>query len=69
MYESMHRHVIVIGDDALATTIAEELKNAGASIVKLKPAELGSADFARASAVVCAGADDARNLEIALLAR
>jgi len=69
MYESMHRHIIVIGDDALATTIAEELKNAGASIVKLRPAEVGSADFARASAIVCAGANDARNLEIALLAR
>jgi Trk K+ transport system NAD-binding subunit len=69
MYESMHRHIIVIGDDALATTIAEELKNAGASIVKLRPVEVGSADFARASAIVCAGANDARNLEIALLAR
>ncbi len=69
MYESMHRHIIVIGDDALATTIAEELKNAGASIVKLRPAEVGSADFARASAIVCAGANDVRNLEIALLAR
>ena len=69
MYESMQRYIIVIGDDALATTIAEELKNAGASIVKRKPAEVGSADFAHASAVVCAGDNDARNLEIALLAR
>ncbi len=66
---SPHRQIIVSGDDALATTIAEELMNAGASIVKLSTAELADADFGRASAVVCAGADDASNLEIALLAR
>ena len=66
---SPHRHIIVSGDDALATTIAEELMNAGASIVKLSTAELADVDFGRVSAVVCAGADDASNLEIALLAR
>ena len=65
----MHRHIIVSGDDALATTIVEELKTAGATVVKLKADELARADFTRASAVVCAGANDARNLEIALLAR
>jgi Trk K+ transport system NAD-binding subunit len=65
----MRRQIIVSGDDALATTIAEELKNAGASIVELRPDELADAEFARASAVVCAGDDDASNLEIALLAR
>ena len=76
--KSMHHHIIVSGDDALATTVAEELKNAGASIVKLNSTdladvgvarELARADVAHAVAVVCAGDDDATNLEIALLAR
>jgi Trk K+ transport system NAD-binding subunit len=66
---SAHRPIIVTGDDALATTIADELTNAGVSIVKLNAAELADADFGRASAVVCAGADDRSNLQIALLAR
>jgi hypothetical protein len=35
---SMHRHIIVSGDDTLATTIVEELNIAGASIVKLATA-------------------------------
>ncbi len=65
----MRRHIIVSGDDALATTIADELNRAGANIVKLASDELARADLARASAVVCAGHDDAKNLEIALLAR
>ena len=72
----MDGHIIVSGDDALATTIIEELNSAGASIVKLantEPAntetELADAGVARAAAVVCAGNDDATNLEIALLAR
>ena len=34
----MGRHIIVSGDDALATTIVEELKSAGANIVKLASA-------------------------------
>ena len=63
------RHIIVSGDDALATTIAEELNRAGATIAKLHSEELAGADLARASAIVCAGDDDAKNLEIALLAR
>ncbi|ETB53265.1 hypothetical protein O976_06700 [Mycobacterium avium subsp. paratuberculosis 10-8425] len=66
---SPRRHIIVSGDDVLATTIAEELNRAGATIVKLPSEELAGADLARASAIVCAGRDDAKNLEIALLAR
>ncbi len=72
----MQRHIIVSGDDALATTIAEELENAGATIVKLvddnvadTKDDLVQAGIVRAAAVVCAGDDDAINLEIALLAR
>jgi Trk K+ transport system NAD-binding subunit len=67
---SMRRHIIVSGDDALATTIVEELNNAGARIVEIATAaELADAGVAHAIAVVCAGDDDATNLEIALLAR
>ncbi len=67
---SVRSHIIVSGDDALATTIVEELNNAGVHIVKLATAaELASAGVARARAVICAGDDDATNLEIALLAR
>jgi Trk K+ transport system NAD-binding subunit len=74
----MHRHIIVSGDDALATTIADELKNAGATVVRLVTGDASEAGVAReltlaevshALAVVCAGDDDAVNLEIALLAR
>src|ERR1700752_1604779 len=74
----MQHHIIVSGDDALATTIVEELKRAGARVVKLAnpelanvgvARELASAEVTRAVAGVCAGADDATNLEIALLAR
>ncbi|MFZ1175328.1 MAG: NAD-binding protein [Mycobacterium sp.] len=66
----MRGHIIVSGDDALATTIVEELNNAGVHIVKLTTvAELANAGVARARAVICAGDDDATNLEIALLAR
>lgn len=66
----MRRHIIVSGEDALATTIVEELNNAGETIVKLaSPAQLAEAGIARAAAIICAGDDDATNLEIALLAR
>ena len=74
----MQRHIIVSGDDALATTIADELKNAGAMVRRMSNAdtseagvarELTLADVSHAIAVVCAGDDDAVNLEIALLAR
>jgi Trk K+ transport system NAD-binding subunit len=74
----MHRHIIVSGDDALAMTIIDELKNAGVTVARLANIELSEAGVARelalaevdhALAVVCAGDDDATNLEIALLAR
>jgi Trk K+ transport system NAD-binding subunit len=74
----MHHHIIVSGDDALATTVRDELKRAGARVVKLDKAKLAEmgvarelvrAEVADAIAVVCAGDDDALNLEIALLAR
>lgn len=74
--EMTTNHIIVTGDDALATTIVEELKNAGATIVKLDDTDvadtendLAEAGVAHALAVVCARDDDAANLEIALLAR
>ena len=69
VHDRLDRHIIVSGEDALATTIVEELNNAGARIVRLADAELTDAGVATACAVVCAGADDAKNLEIALLAR
>jgi Trk K+ transport system NAD-binding subunit len=65
----MHGHIIVSGEDALAATVIEELKNAGASVVKLSDRELAAAGIAQAVAVVCAGEDDPTNLELALLAR
>ncbi|BBX56334.1 hypothetical protein MSHO_16790 [Mycobacterium shottsii] len=66
---SMRRHIIVSGDDALANTIVEELNSAGVTILKLASDELNDAQLAQAIAVIWAGDDDARNLEIALLAR
>jgi voltage-gated potassium channel Kch len=72
----MQHHIIVSGDDALATTIIEELESAGANVVRLDDGEFTSVaddldrvEIADALAVVCAGDDDAVNLEIALLAR
>ena len=72
----MQHHIIVSGDDALATTIIEELETAGAKVVRLGSGDftsvaddLDAAKVADALAVVCAGDDDAVNLEIALLAR
>ena len=74
--EMTSNHIIVSGDDALATTITEELKNAGATVVKLDDTEvadteidLAEAGVAHALAVVCARDENAANLEIALLAR
>ncbi|OBG76369.1 potassium transporter TrkA [Mycobacterium sp. E2462] len=65
-----HREIIVSGDDPLSRTIAEELRGAGARIIKINTAaDLLGAGVHRARAVVCAGPDDAVNLEIALLAR
>jgi Trk K+ transport system NAD-binding subunit len=66
----MRSHIIVSGADALATTIVEELNNAGVDVVKLTAAtDLAIAGVAHARAVICVGDDDATNLEIALLAR
>jgi Trk K+ transport system NAD-binding subunit len=68
--ETFHREIIVSGDDALSKTIAEELRGAGARIIKINTAaDLLGAGVHRARAVVCAGPSDAVNLEIALLAR
>ena len=65
-----HREIIVCGEDALSKTIAEELRGAGARIIKINTAaDLLGAGVHRARAVVCAGPNDAMNLEIALLAR
>ena len=65
-----HREIIVSGDDGLSKTIAEELRGAGARIIKINnAADLLGAGVHRARAVVCAGPNDAENLEIALLAR
>ncbi|UMB68292.1 NAD-binding protein [Mycobacterium paraterrae] len=65
-----HREIIVSGDDPLANTIIEELRGAGARIIRISSAaELLAAGVHRARAVVCAGSNDALNLEIALLAR
>ena len=70
MREIMHREIIVGGDDPLSRTIAEELRGAGARIIKINTAaDLLGAGVHRARAVVCAGPNDAVNLEIALLAR
>src|ERR1700747_3834991 len=68
--EMMHREIIVSGDGALSKTIAEELRGAGARIIQITTAaDLLGAGVHRARAVVCAGPNDAVNLEIALLAR
>jgi Trk K+ transport system NAD-binding subunit len=68
--EIMHREIIVCGEDALANTIADELRGAGARIIRItSAADLLGAGVHRARAVVCAGPDEAINLEIALLAR
>ncbi len=66
----MNGHIIVCGDDSLATTIVDELNNSGARIVQIATAaEVAGAGVDRALAVVSVGSDDALNLEIALLAR
>ncbi|MEP9414105.1 NAD-binding protein [Gordonia sp. VNQ95] len=66
----MPGHIIVHGDDALSVRIAEEISSSGVRVVTVAtPADLSTADVATALAVVCAGSDDAVNLEFALLAR
>jgi Trk K+ transport system NAD-binding subunit len=65
-----HREIIVCGEDALANTIIDELRGAGARIIRItSAADLLGAGVHRARAVVCAGPNDTVNLEIALLAR
>ncbi|VEG57106.1 K+ transport system, NAD-binding component [Mycolicibacterium aurum] len=63
-------HTIVLGADALAVRIVEELRSAGATVTVIERADqLASAGLSTAAAVVCVSPDDAENLEIALLAR
>ena len=65
-----HREIIVCGDDALANTIIDELRGAGARIIRItSAADLLGAGVHRARAVVCAGPNDAVNLEIALVGK
>ncbi|QLL05358.1 NAD-binding protein [Mycobacterium vicinigordonae] len=68
--------VIVSGTGGLAAAITEGLNSAGARVVRLvddeaddTPDDLAEAGVSNATAVVCAGDDDAVNLEVALLAR
>ena len=66
----MRGHIIVCGDDALATRISGELSDAELSVMTLaSPAGLDAAMVDTARAVICASGDDALNLEMALLAR
>ncbi|OHU28921.1 potassium transporter TrkA [Mycobacteroides franklinii] len=66
----MERHTIVYGSDALAIRVAEELWTAGVAVAALDGVDsLEKVGIADAAAIVCAGTDDAKNLEIALLAR
>ena len=66
----MRGHILVCGDDALATRIIDELNEAELSVVLLQsPAALEAAGVATAHAVIAASADDGVNLEVALLAR
>ncbi len=66
----MRGHIIVLGDDALAMRIIDELSDAELSVVPLtKPNGLEAAGVASAHAVIAASGDDAVNLEVALLSR
>lgn len=66
----MRGHIIVCGDDALAMRIIDELNDAELSVVQLgSPTALDAAGVTSAHAVIAAAADDAVNLEVALLAR
>lgn len=66
----MREHIIVCGEDALAMRIIDELSGAELSVVQLSaPADLAAAGIGTAHAVIAASADDAVNLEVALLAR
>lgn len=66
----MPGHIIVCGDDALARRIIDELGDEDLPVVPLaSPTALDAAGVATARAVIAADADDAINLEVALLAR
>lgn len=66
----MRGHIIVCGDDALARRIIDELNDAELSVVLLaSPNALDAAGVSTAHAVIAAAAEDAVNLEVALLAR
>jgi Trk K+ transport system NAD-binding subunit len=66
----MRGHIIVCGDDALAMRIIDELNDAELSVIPLRsPSALDAAGVTGAHAVIAAAADDALNLEVALLAR
>ena len=66
----MRGHIIVCGDDALAMRIIDELNDAELSVVHLgSTTALDAAGISGAQAVIAADADDAVNLEVALLAR
>jgi Trk K+ transport system NAD-binding subunit len=66
----MAGHTIVCGSDALAGRIADGLRDAGSVVVPCVDADgLTDAWITDAAAVVCVGANDAVNLEVALLAR
>ena len=66
----MRGHIIVCGDDALAMRIIDELNDAELSVEQLgSPTALDAAGVTSAHAVIAAAADDAVNLEVALLAR
>src|SRR6218665_400613 len=70
MPADQYGHMIVCGDDGLAARIAEVLHNAGMEVGRHgASADLRTVDITSAAAIVCAGPDDAVNLEIALLAR
>jgi Trk K+ transport system NAD-binding subunit len=66
----MRQHIIVCGEDALSLRIIDELNGAELSVTLLaSPTDLEAAGVATAHAVIAASADDAINLEVALLAR
>ncbi len=66
----MRGHIIVCGQDALARRIIDELNDEERSVVLLDaPTALEAAGVTTAHAVIAAAADDAVNLEVALLAR
>lgn len=64
----MPGHIIVCGEDALAIRIINELGDADIRTLQ-SPTGLADAEIHSARAIICASAEDALNLEMALLAR